>query len=164
VRRRAPPPGNVTAREMEPMMKRALIGSLAFAILISLGPACGSSRTLVVYSDRQGPPPHAPAHGYRCKHRHAHRDVELVYDSRIQVYTVVGYPDHFFIDNYYYRVTKGGWYTATAISGPWIGTTIERIPVGLKKSKGVPGNSQGSKSNDQGKSQGKSKGKGNKKH
>ena len=144
------------------MTKRSLASALAVATLIAIGTACGSSRTLVVYSDRQGPPPHAPAHGYRCKHRHAHRDVELVYDSRIKVYTVVGYADHYFLDNYYYRVTKGGWYTATAISGPWIGTTVERIPVGLKKWKNESGSSHANKENDKGKSQGKAKGKGKK--
>jgi len=34
---------------------------------------------------RPGPPPHAPAHGYRHKHR---RGPELVYDGRLGVNTV----------------------------------------------------------------------------
>ena len=40
-----------------------------------------------------GPPPHAPAHGYRHKHQHG---VELEYDSGIGAYISCRTPRHLF--------------------------------------------------------------------
>ncbi|MFQ5585276.1 MAG: hypothetical protein ACE5GF_00390, partial [Thermodesulfobacteriota bacterium] len=40
-----------------------------------------------VKSKKHGPPPHAPAHGYRHKHRHG---VELMFDGGLGVYIAVG--------------------------------------------------------------------------
>ena len=57
---------------------------------------------------KAGPPPHAPAHGYRHKHEHG---VELVFDSQLGVYVVVGWKDHFFSAGRYYRdriLARGG--------------------------------------------------------
>ena len=48
-----------------------------------------------------GPPPHAPAHGYRHKHQHG---VELVYSSELGVYVVVGFPNHYFSEGHYFRL------------------------------------------------------------
>jgi len=138
----------------------ALGGALLLSAVAGSGCA-SSSRTLVVYSDRHGPPPHAPAHGYRCKHRHGHDDVELVYDSALQVYVVVGRSNHYFLDGYYFRVTDGGWYSCKAVTGPWVRCSKERVPPGLSK-KHYSSSSSDSKGQDQGK--GKSKGKGHNKH
>jgi hypothetical protein len=119
------------------MSKRSILVGLLWCGVLALGTlsgtGCSSGRTLVVYSDKHGPPPHAPAHGYRCKHRHAHEDVELVYDSSIQVYVVVGRPQHYFLDGYYFRVTDGGWYSCKSVSGPWVRCSKDRIPPGLAK-------------------------------
>src|SRR5262245_650986 len=49
-----------------------------------------------------GPPPWAPAHGYRHKQHRAYQShegsVELVFDSGIGVYAVVGFPNYYWWD------------------------------------------------------------------
>jgi hypothetical protein len=150
------------------MSKRLILVGLVWLGAMSLatlsGTGCSSGRTLIVYSDKHGPPPHAPAHGYRCKHRHGHDDVELRYDSSVQVYVVVGRRDHYFIDDYYFRVTDGGWYSCRSVSGPWVRCSVDRVPPGLSKrhahhedGKKSPGKGHGNKS-------GSKKGKGNSPH
>jgi hypothetical protein len=77
-----------------------------------------------------GPPPHAPAHGYRHKH---HRDgVDLVFDTSLGVYVVVGHIDHWFSDDHYYRVRDGRWFIASHFDGPWAVVQVDRLPTGLK--------------------------------
>lgn len=78
-----------------------------------------------------GPPPHAPAHGYRYKHQ----DVELVFDAGLGVYIVVGYPDYYFYDNRYYRYRDGGWAVSLLLEGPWVSITEVDLPPGLQKMK-----------------------------
>ena len=62
-----------------------------------------------------GPPPHAPAHGYR----HKHRDHTLEYDHDLGVYIVVGFVDHYFDDGLYYKYTKHGWYSSHDLNKDW---------------------------------------------
>lgn len=64
---------------------------------------------------RNGPPPHAPAHGYRHKH-HGH---DLVYDSRLGVYIVVGIPEHYYFDGHYYRYNQDHWYISKDLDRGW---------------------------------------------
>jgi hypothetical protein len=54
---------------------------------------------------KSGPPPHAPAHGYRSKY-HQH---DMIYDSKIGAYIVVGWSDHYFDNDVYLRYRDGGW-------------------------------------------------------
>ncbi len=54
----------------------------------------------------QGPPPHAPAHGYRHKHSHG---VALEYNGKIGVYTVIDFEDHYYQDDNFFRVMEGTW-------------------------------------------------------
>lgn len=82
-----------------------------------------------------GPPPHAPAHGYRRRHRGA----ELVYDSGLGVYLVAGHPGIYFHDGYYYRVLDGAWRLSVDLGGPWRPTDFRRVPPGLRKKHGAPG-------------------------
>lgn len=77
-----------------------------------------------------GPPPHAPAHGYRHKHQHG---VEMVFDTGMGVYIVVGYPKHYFYNNNYYRYHDGIWKMSVHIKGPWVIITKSDLPPGLKK-------------------------------
>jgi len=137
------------------------LGAMSLATLTGTG--CSSGRTLIVYSDKHGPPPHAPAHGYRCKHRHGHDDVELVYDSSIQVYVVAGRSGHYFLDGYYFRVTDGGWYSCKSVSGPWVRCSSERVPPGLAKRYARHEDNDKGKGKAHGSDKGK-KGKGNDKH
>lgn len=87
----------------------------------------------------QGPPPHAPAHGYRHKHRE--HGVELVYDSGLGVYVVVELSNHFYFKGHYYRHGETQWEIGVHVNGPWEVVAEESLPKGLrskKKGKGKP--------------------------
>lgn len=62
-----------------------------------------------------GPPPHAPAHGYRQKH-HGH---ELEYDSDLGVYIVIGLASLYFIDGVYYKISNDNWFSSDRPDGGW---------------------------------------------
>lgn len=76
-----------------------------------------------------GPPPHAPAHGYRYKYD-AH---DLVYDSNLGVYLVIGYPGYYFLDDSYYRYNNDGWYYSKQVDRNWQQYRQGRLPPGLAK-------------------------------
>jgi hypothetical protein len=83
----------------------------------------------------QGPPPHAPAHGYR----HKQHGVELVYDSGRGVYIVVELPNYFYCKGYYYRRIENQWQIGVHVDGPWEVVSEKSLPPGLrgkKKGKG----------------------------
>lgn len=80
-----------------------------------------------------GPPPHAPAHGYRAKQHHVVGDVELVFDSDLGVYLVVGMPNHFYWDGIYLRVEKGSWYASARLDSGWKPRKASSLPPGLRK-------------------------------
>jgi hypothetical protein len=81
----------------------------------------------VVVEPKHGPPPHAPAHGYRAKHQ----NVDLVYNSGLGVYTVVGHRGCYYRDSRFYRRQGDGWEISTSIRGPWRTTTVSSVPNGL---------------------------------
>lgn len=118
----------------------ALLGfALALGACTHAGVVVGDDHPPVVTSDRgHGPPPHAPAHGYRRKHPDAHHgDVELVFDSGLGVYVVVGFPSHYWLDGTYYRERSGSFEISASIDGPW--TASRSVPPGLAgKAKGKP--------------------------
>ncbi|MEE9551944.1 MAG: hypothetical protein V3V89_02760, partial [Gammaproteobacteria bacterium] len=62
---------------------------------------CGVVKVHDDHDRGYGPPPHAPAHGYRHKH-HGH---DLEFDSHLGVYVVVGLASVYFLDGLYYKVT-----------------------------------------------------------
>lgn len=79
-----------------------------------------------------GPPPHAPAHGYRAKHRHH----DMVYDSRLGAYVVLGYDDHYYNDGWYFRYRDGLWQINADLGGrDWRDADQYRVPEGLRHSK-----------------------------
>ncbi len=87
----------------------------------------------------QGPPPHAPAHGYR--HKHQEHGVELVYDSGLGVYVVVELPNHFYFKGHYYRHGETQWEIGVHVDGPWEVVAEKSLPKGLrgkKRGKGKP--------------------------
>jgi hypothetical protein len=126
-------------------------------------PPAPPSRTVIV-QERPGPPPHAPAHGYRHKyHDHGH-DYELVFDSGVGCYTVVGYRDVYFNDGAYFRFGSDGWQVSASFgeSTRWEYVAESRVPGGLKvkyKDKGHSGGGKG-RGEGKGKSEGKGKGEG----
>jgi len=75
---------------------------------LCLGATLGLTGCVTVYDhgDRgYGPPPHARAYGYDREDD----DVEYAYDNHLDVYTVVGFPELWFSDGWYYRHTRGYW-------------------------------------------------------
>ena len=93
-------------------------------------------------SHGKGPPPWAPAHGYRHKHQHG---VELVFDADLDVYVVVGHPGIYFRGDEYFCLRGGEWYVGARFDGPWKGTRLGHVPPGLAKkyAKGSPGKGKG---------------------
>jgi hypothetical protein len=78
-----------------------------------------------------GPPDHAPAHGYRKTH--GLDNVELVYDSGLNMYIVEGHANIYFRDAYYYRDLEDRWEYSSRIRGPWNRMDSRKLPHGLKK-------------------------------
>jgi len=73
-----------------------------------------------------GPPPHAPAHGYRHKH---HRDgVNLVFDSGLGVYVVADWPGYYWHVDRYLRWAAGEWRVSQRIDGVWVVVASDRLP------------------------------------
>ena len=92
-----------------------------------------SADTKQVKHKRKGPPPHAPAHGYRHKH---HDGVELQYDTGLGVYFSVKMPSVYFYNGLYIRLTNGHWEVAANLNGPWRPEEKGQVPYKLKKAKG----------------------------
>ncbi len=101
---------------------------------ISIGAGSGSRR---VY--RHGPPPHAPAHGYR----HKYEGVELVYDSGRGVYVVIDLPNHYYFKGRYYRRGEVQWEAGVHIDGPWEFVSEDAMPKGLRAKEKVKGKAKG---------------------
>ncbi len=119
------------------------------------GPPAPRGPVVVQESHRGGPPPWAPAHGYRQKHQRAyqHREstVDLVFDSGLGVYVVVGLPNYYYWNGVYLRLDAGQWIQAPYIDARWEPCPDDRVPGGLR--------AKAAKAN-RGKAHGKSKGKG----
>lgn len=111
------------------------------AILLGFIFIVSSCHTAVVYrhpastpvaEKRVGPPPHAPAHGYRHKHPDGTR---LEYDSRLGVYVVLGHTNLYFSDGMYYRPTSVSWEISAKIGSGWKPVSEKRLPPGLRATK-----------------------------
>jgi hypothetical protein len=93
-------------------------------------------------SHHRGPPPHAPAHGYR----HKHHDHDLVFDSALGVYVVVGLPDLWFLDGSYFRWYGERWEMGVDVDGPWRLAPESTVPGRLREKRhphgGPPGQSK----------------------
>ena len=83
-----------------------------------------------VYERDHGPPPHAPAHGYRRKHRD---NVVLVYDAGIGVYVVSGRPGYYYDGTYFYRPQGDVWLVSVSVDGPWQSAGHDHVPPGLRR-------------------------------
>ncbi|MBW2180068.1 MAG: hypothetical protein JRG81_06835 [Deltaproteobacteria bacterium] len=81
-----------------------------------------------------GPPPHAPAHGYRHKHQ---QGVELSYDTGLGVYVVIEIPGMYFNDGLYIRWSNAGyWEVGYHFEGPWRIAVGNEVPDELDQKKG----------------------------
>jgi hypothetical protein len=110
-------------------------GLLALALLL---PACvhhhhhhrtAPAQAKVKHAKKGGPPPWAPAHGYRHKH---HDGVELVFDGKLGVYVVLGHDHHFFHGDRFYRQHDGKWLVSAQFHGPWVTLAVTDLPSGLR--------------------------------
>lgn len=123
--------------------------------------AGGSTRTTTVQTDKKGPPPHAPAHGYRHKHTDG---LVLVYEASLGVYVVSGHTGLYFYKDRYYRFHKSNWQSSGHFEGPWRNSPSNKVPQGLqqnvadgKQGKGKVKDKDDDKDNGQGKGKGKGK-------
>jgi hypothetical protein len=114
-----------------------LSAGLAAALLVLLlGAASGCvyhhhphPAVKTVHARDHGPPPHAPAHGYRTTHP---RDgVVLVFDAGLGVYTVAGWPGYYWHSDHYLRWVDGSWRTSRRIGGSWVVVSLDRVPAKL---------------------------------
>lgn len=83
-----------------------------------------------VVAKETGPPPHAPAHGYRRKHQGG---AELVFDAPLGVYVVVDQTEIYFSDGWFIRFRNGGWQVSASLGGPWKPRDADRVPPGLRE-------------------------------
>ena len=95
-------------------------------------PACTVVKVHEHGYERNGPPPHAPAHGYR----HKHRGHTLEYDHELGIYVVIGLVGHYFIDGLYYKKTKHGWFSSHDIDKGWKEYKKDVLPGKLHKKYG----------------------------
>jgi len=71
-----------------------------------------------------GPPPHAPAHGYR----HKRGNLVLVYDAHYDVYIVDGHAGYYYCRDRYYRVRGNTWQVSFDFGGPWRAVPSTYLP------------------------------------
>ena len=76
-----------------------------------------------------GPPPHAPAHGYR----HHHQGAALAFDSELGVYVVLGYSGLFYSEGRFLRAHAGSWQVSSRLGGPWSSCSFSSLPPGFRK-------------------------------
>ena len=75
------------------------------------------------------PPSHAPAHGYRHKHK---TGAEFRFDSRLGVYIVEGKTDIYFHDGLFVRIRSGIWQVSATLDGQWKARSANWVPPGLR--------------------------------
>ena len=102
-------------------------------VFIVVGLVFSFSGTSFARSDKKhkkkhGPPPHALAHGYRHKHFDG---VDLEFNADRSIYIVIGYNDHYFHGNNFFRIIEGAWKKSNHISGPWLEAPSDILPPGL---------------------------------
>ena len=80
---------------------------------------------------RNSPPSHAPAHGYRQQHH----DVDMVFDSGIDAYIVLGFDNLFFFNSNYMRFYDGYWHYSARHNGRWHRANDRHVPHKLRKAR-----------------------------
>jgi hypothetical protein len=110
-------------------MPRPLAASL-LAALLALAGCVHVHEHEHHHGKRGGPPPWAPAHGYR----HHHGGVDLVWDAHIGVYVVVGHRHAYFHDGWYFRRVGTRWERCKSWKqARWKVVEVDVVPVALVK-------------------------------
>ena len=123
-------------------LKKIALFAATSACMLLLTASCSewSLRTgpgpIVKPGPGNGPPAHAKAYGYRRKHVSG---VELVFDSGKGVYVVVGVPDNYYHDGYFYRLRSGAWEMSLKPDTGWVAVSMASLPPGLQ-ARGDDGN------------------------
>lgn len=115
-------------------MRKILVSVLGTAALAFVASGCITEPHHHHHKDKAhkgGPPPWAPAHGYR--HKHHDHGVELVFDAGLDVYVVVGHPEIYFRADRYYCLRGGEWSAGARWNGPWTAVVVDDLPPGLRK-------------------------------
>ncbi len=107
----------------------ALAITLVCALLITTSCSISDAHNAPAAKVGHGPPAHAPAHGYRRKQVSG---VELVFDSGSGVYVVVGHPNHYYHDSYFYRQTGTMWEMSLKLDSGWLSVSGKPLPPGLQ--------------------------------
>ncbi len=135
--------------------KTTIAFAVTLACLLLLTASC--SRTKVYHGPTvragHGPPAHAPAHGYRRKQVSG---VELTFDSGRGVYIVVGHPNCYYHDGYFYRLSGTVWEMSLKFDAGWARVSGRSLPRGLQAKGKSNGNDKANKSRN-GKAKGKRK-------
>lgn len=105
-----------------------MLNRAALLVIALWLPAC------VHVEEHQGPPAHAPAHGQRAKHGRG--SVDMVFDSDAGVYVVVGWPDHYWYRDRYYRWLDSRWMVSVKLDGDWADCSSQGLPPGLARKHG----------------------------
>ncbi len=78
------------------------------------------------------PPSHAPAHGYRNKHKQHQRDhrggFEVVFDSERGIHVVIGLPGVIVHAGKYYRHVEGSWQVSAQADAGWTAVAVGHVP------------------------------------
>lgn len=116
-------------------MKRFHIGCVLFMGFFVVLSGCttigigtqGPGRT---HYHKSGPPPHAPAHGYRHKNHDGH---QLEYNSKLGVYVVADLPEIYFGNNLYIRMSSDGrWQVSSTLDRGWRPANQREVPYQLR--------------------------------
>lgn len=110
---------------MKGLHKFPIMAVILSAVLVVSGCVVYPANTDAGY----GPASRAPAHGYRYNHQ-GH---DVVYDSSLGVYVVVGMQDYYLYDNNYYKYDHDRWYYSRDIDRGWRDYNENRLPPGLAK-------------------------------
>jgi len=111
------------------MNRLNFIYCFGFACIVLLLSGCSSRAVIVNQQIPKGPPPHAPAHGYRLKNQHG---LEMRYDAHLGVYIILNYLKHYYWDGKYYRKGKNQWESSKDINKKWKGIAKQKLPKGLQ--------------------------------
>ena len=107
----------------------ALAVASVCALLITASCSISDSHNAPAAKKGHGPPAHAPAHGYRNKRVSG---AELIFDSGSGVYVVVGYPNHYYHEDHFYRHSGTMWEMSLTLDGGWSTVSGKSLPPGLE--------------------------------
>lgn len=120
---------------------------LLVTLMMTMAVASGCAKRGPVFDEgyqRGGPPPHAPAHGYR----HKHKNHDMRYDSALGVYVLLDLLDYYYDGDRYYRYRDGDWQYARELDNErWRKADRRSVPERLyqqySQSEGQPGKGRG---------------------